>query len=124
MADITDGTSNTFLFGERLGGATIYQGRTPMSSPFGGVNGGGWADFLNGEHWPNGSLYDGTPGPDGGPCIINCTNLRSAGFYAMHPGGCQFAMCDGSVQFIVGTVNPHTFASMLTRQKGEMFRAP
>jgi prepilin-type N-terminal cleavage/methylation domain-containing protein/prepilin-type processing-associated H-X9-DG protein len=127
MGDITDGTSNTFLFGERLGGDRIYMGRSLAPAEFqvfGPVNGGGWADFLNGEHWPNGSLYDGTLGPDGGPCIINCNNLRSSGFYAMHPGGCQFALCDGSVQFIMSTVNAHTFASMITRQKGEVFEQP
>jgi prepilin-type N-terminal cleavage/methylation domain-containing protein/prepilin-type processing-associated H-X9-DG protein len=122
IASIKDGTSNTILIGERLGGSDIYFKRTLMNlGPLNGANGGGWADFLNGEHWPNGSLYDGYPGPDGGPCIINCSNLRSAGFYAFHPSGAHFLMGDGSVRFITDTVKQHTFASMITREKGEVF---
>ena len=69
----------------------------------------------------SGSLHDGTPGPDGGPCAINCSNLRGAGFYAFHPAGAQFLMGDGSVKFIGENVKAHTFASMITRQKGEVY---
>jgi hypothetical protein len=122
ISDIKDGTSNTVMIGERIGGAKIYFGKNEVDlGPVNGLNGGGWADFLNGEHWLAGSLYSGEPGPDGGPCPINCTNLRSAGFYAMHPGGAHFVLGDGSVQFIIETVQAHTFASMITREKGERF---
>jgi len=122
ISNIKDGTSHTILIGERVGGADIYQLRNTVDlGPYGGANGGGWADFLNGEHWLAGALYDGTLGTDGGPCAINCTNLRSAGFYAGHPTGCHFSLCDGSVTFITDTVKQHTFASMITREKGEVF---
>jgi len=129
IGDIQDGTSNTFLLGERVGGPDIWlvgKALDPnyMGGVYHGVNGGGWGDFLNGEHWMSGSLYDGTPGPDGGPCPINCSSARGAGFYGFHPGGCQFLLGDASVRFIAQTVDRYTFAGLITREKGEPVSAP
>ncbi len=119
--DISDGTSNTFLLGERVGGSDIYrrgQIDDTLSSTMGGGNGGAWGDFLNGEHWPEGSLADGTPG--GGPCIMNCSNIRSTGFMSFHAGGAQFVMADGSVRFISENIGAYTFAALITRAGGEI----
>jgi prepilin-type N-terminal cleavage/methylation domain-containing protein len=130
IASVLDGTANTIFVGERTGGGQVYLAAgqpAPGGSPwdeFRLTNGGGWGDILNGEHWYSGSLYDGTPGPDGGPCAINCTNRRSAGFYAFHPGGAQFGVADGSVRFISETVDAFTFAAISTRKKGEMAQMP
>jgi len=129
MADIKDGTSSTILLGERVGGPEMWwKGKevpiTYMGGALHGVNGGGWGDFLNGEHWLRGALYDGRPGPDGGPCGINCSSIRGDGFYGFHPGGCQFAYCDGSVRFLVESVAPFILAGMITREKGEVFSLP
>jgi prepilin-type processing-associated H-X9-DG protein len=122
IADITDGTSNTILIAERLGGGTIYVGRSPRTtSPYdllGMANGGGWGDILNGEHWPQGSVQNETA-PVGGPCAINCTNRRGAGFYSFHPGGAMFLLADGSVTFFSETVEPYVLASYITRRGGE-----
>jgi prepilin-type N-terminal cleavage/methylation domain-containing protein/prepilin-type processing-associated H-X9-DG protein len=120
IRDVTDGTSNTFLLGERVGGTTIYRVRTPDSAyttAFGGQNGGAWGDFLNGEHWLSGSLYDGTVG--GGPCAINCTNARSQGFYSFHDGGAIFLMADGSVRFISANIAAQTMGGLITRAKSD-----
>jgi prepilin-type N-terminal cleavage/methylation domain-containing protein/prepilin-type processing-associated H-X9-DG protein len=119
--DITDGTSNTFLVGERVGGSNVYRRKqidAAMTSVAGPSQGGAWGDFLNGEHWPNGSLYDGTG--DGGPCIINCTNLRSRGHMSFHDGGAQFLMGDGAVRFVSENISAQTFAGLYTRGKGEV----
>jgi prepilin-type processing-associated H-X9-DG protein len=124
IGDITDGASNTLLVAERTGGNVIYlKGGRVAGAPwnlFGPSNGGGWGDLINGEQWLEGSLYDGTLGPNGGPCGINCTNLAGGSFYSFHAGGCHFVMCDGSVRFIAEGISQFTLAALITRQKGEI----
>ncbi len=130
IGDVTDGTSNTAMIGERVGGDEIYVqgGKRATTAQYPALtylqltNGGGWGDILNGEHWYQGSLHDGTdPTGDGGPCAVNCTNIRSSGFYSFHPGGAQFALADGSVRFVSETVAAFAFASLTTRARGEVF---
>ncbi|MGI6418324.1 MAG: DUF1559 domain-containing protein [Thermoguttaceae bacterium] len=129
ISDIIDGTSNTILIGERVGGNAIYLkgGRTATDADLApdtvaqkiGENGGGWGDFLNSDVWMQGALYDGRRGPSGGPCGINCNNIRGDSFYSFHPGGAQFLMCDGSVQFLSESVHQYSLAARITRAGGE-----
>ncbi|HAH47386.1 MAG TPA: prepilin-type cleavage/methylation domain-containing protein, partial [Planctomycetaceae bacterium] len=122
MSDIIDGSSNTILLGERVGGTNIYSGTTrnaALTTAYRPTNGGGWGDLLNGDHWYKGSLRDGTDGADGGPCAINCTNGRSFGFLSFHVGGAHFLLGDGAVRFISANIGGYTFASLTTRAGGE-----
>jgi len=127
MADIRDGTSNTMLVGERVGGPTLYiKGGRPDTTGFipGTENGGYWGTILNGFAMPFiGSTSDGL-GTAGGSCAINCTNRLAQGFYAFHPGGAQFLVCDGSCRFMSETVEAFVFASFITRSGGETFSMP
>lgn len=126
IRDFTDGTSNTILIGERVGGSNIYkkgQVDSTLTAALGGTNGGGWGDILNGENWIAGSLYDGTPSPfspNGGPCAVNCSNARGAGLYSFHTGGAQVLLGDGSVRFISANVAQLTLASLVTKARGEV----
>ncbi len=123
IGDIKDGTANTAVIGERVGGDTIYMkgGQiSPMSGTLGPANGGGWGDIMNGEMWYGGSLHDGSNLPTDGTCAINCTNYRSAGFYSFHPGGAQFCLADGSVRFVSETIDAFTLAALTTRSRGEI----
>jgi len=129
-ADLRDGTANTFLLGERTGGAEIYNAGglpanlSPMSAAQQALtkatNGGGWGDVLNAEHWVGGSLSSGVTGTMAqGSCAINCTNARGRGFFCFHAGGAHFVMADGAVRFVSQNVTQFTFAGLVTRKKGE-----
>lgn len=131
---MTDGTSNTFLVGERTGGPEIYVGTKPapaLSAILIPTNGGGWGDMLNGENWISGGLhasnYDDTnplPFLAEGPCGINCNNIRGRSFHSFHTGGATFGLGDGSVQFFSQNTDAFVIAAMITREKGETFTMP
>jgi hypothetical protein len=118
---VTDGPSNTFVIGERTGSGAIYHQTAVFMSgnALTAANGGGWGDFLNGENWLQGCLYDGTNTPNGGPCGINCSSLRGDSFHSFHTGGCHFLMGDGAVRFISASINQFTMAALITRDGGE-----
>lgn len=124
IADVLDGTSNTIMIGERTGGRVIYLGTraAPLTqAPYNqlvAVNGGGWGDLLNGYHWVMGTSQDGTA-LQGGPCAINCNNIRGQSYHSFHSAGANFLLADGSVRLVSATVDALTFASMLTRRGGE-----
>lgn len=131
IASILDGTSNTIVVGERTGGGKLFvaNGREAPSAyaALAQANGGGWGDVLNGYHYIKGSLADGTPiqpTDPGGPCAINCSNCRNAGYYSFHPGGAEFLLGDGSVKLIAETTDAYVFAAMITRQNGETVQMP
>lgn len=129
-----DGTSNTFLIGERTGGSQIYVGTTTapeLAALLVPTNGGGWGDVLNGENWMSGGLFANSYDPSNpaaylqeGPCGINCTNIRGRSFHCFHTGGAHFGLGDGSVQFLSENTDAFIIAAMITRQKGEVFAMP
>jgi len=146
IAGVTDGTSNTFLFGEM--------------SRFRNEPGGSYFNFGNatgafqGPPWTGDSAWPGDVRPTSGAFVIPklnappdttgnviancfatavyppdwvnvpaCQNLGQWAFRSNHPGGGNFAFADGSVKFIRDTVSMPTYRALGTRAGEEVISA-
>ena len=121
IAHVEDGTSNTLIIGE-------VTGKGP------GTNGGHfWVsgnvldtrDGINGPFTAPGGTY-----PRWAPPLYG---LYSTGFASFHPGGCHFALADGSVRFISEDISsgerpasqpPSVLYALTTRAGGEIVSIP
>ncbi|MBA4190374.1 MAG: hypothetical protein C0467_20495 [Planctomycetaceae bacterium] len=124
IADITDGTSNTFLAGE----ASVSQNVTPSNTNSGQFPiwaGGGWgaSGGCNGTTGIGSTLRiaDGTgsaPYTFAAPNLTTPTN-NDAAFASMHTAGANFVMGDASVRFVNYGTTPAALAAAASRNGGE-----
>ena len=144
IADFSDGTSNTFFFGEMsrfpTEPANIFQFMT-LTSAWGdstwstsGIRVTGGAFVIPALNSPPdtstgatvlSACFAGTAQPPdwlknanipGGPC----NTLGQWAFRSFHPGGGNFAMADGSVKFIKNSINLVTYRALGTRNLAEI----
>jgi prepilin-type N-terminal cleavage/methylation domain-containing protein/prepilin-type processing-associated H-X9-DG protein len=105
IASITDGTSNTFLFGEAAWGR-LGAGRDSEQQEWQWWTSGNYGDsmFI--------TLFPANPqrrvGDFGGVPGIN-TSIYVLAASSFHPGGVNFCMADGSVRFIKDSINVAPF---------------
>ena len=103
IADITDGTSNTFLFGEHSkGGLYAYDPKYAVSD--GGWNSGRYYDTLVATYYPP-NVGQGSSNAG------NTTYYYPTAATSYHPGGVNYAFSDGSVRFIKNTINSWAYSS-------------
>jgi prepilin-type N-terminal cleavage/methylation domain-containing protein/prepilin-type processing-associated H-X9-DG protein len=108
MADIVDGTSNTFAVGERET-LTCFSGTwVGIRNPGGGSNKG--PIVVIGHSRPK--LNQPDP-----PIAYNDTAGCGEGFSSLHPGGAQFALCDGSVRFVANGIEHNWVNNTATGHK-------
>jgi prepilin-type N-terminal cleavage/methylation domain-containing protein/prepilin-type processing-associated H-X9-DG protein len=121
LADITDGTSNTLLAGERPPSPDFWCGCWYASGAAGG-NG----DVALGVRERNGRFDAAVRDCPAGPYAFGpgrpddmCDVFH---FWSLHPGGANFALCDGSVRFLPHAANA-TLPALATRAGGEVAAA-
>ncbi len=109
IRDITDGTSNTILFGERTG-------KKVGTSDF---KAGLWVGVRDNESGAYTCIGRGPGSTTDYVNAINSTNTWELG-HSLHPGGANFAMCDGSVKFYPETINLVAYRYLIQRDDGEV----
>jgi len=116
IPEIRDGTSNTFLLSECAGRPDEWNaGKLAIAN---GQVDGGWAD-TNNEYITHGYDQTGTTTP--GPCHTNCTNNNEV--YSFHSGGAHHVFADGSVRFIMSSMDIRQFVRFIT-MRGEEVTPP
>jgi prepilin-type N-terminal cleavage/methylation domain-containing protein/prepilin-type processing-associated H-X9-DG protein len=106
LKDIVDGTSATFLLGE-----TDFMPKGKPSTEYGGL----WAYGYIGYSW--GSTFH--------PFNKHNNTVTVYGaFRSQHPGGGNFALCDGSTRHIATGIEHSLYKALSTRFNGEAIQAP
>jgi prepilin-type processing-associated H-X9-DG protein len=125
LADITDGTSTTFLFGERFHHDPEFDRRRPIFFPKNGPLAGwgmwGWVALGVSQSTlstPVSINYRVPPGGD-----YSAVEDRLCAFGSGHPGGANFAFADGSVHFLSDSIPLLTLQALSTRAGGEVVSA-
>ncbi len=108
---ITDGTSNTFLIGEKHIRPNSLRGKNEDRSVFGGQNNS--VRRMAGIA-PNGDQRTLMPPEAQTPALANTC------FGGPHSGVCVFVFCDGSVKSVTTTVTPGTLSSLSSRADGQV----
>jgi prepilin-type N-terminal cleavage/methylation domain-containing protein/prepilin-type processing-associated H-X9-DG protein len=125
IADITDGTSNTLLFGERFHRDPEADRRLPPGSgPLGGL--GKWAYVASVHVGGQVTLSAAVPINYGMPADGDWASAapdRICAFGSGHPGGANFALGDGSVRFLRASTSLPTLQALSTRCGGEVVSA-
>jgi prepilin-type N-terminal cleavage/methylation domain-containing protein/prepilin-type processing-associated H-X9-DG protein len=135
LADVSDGASNTLLFGERSHvdsefdrlalavGSTWYPlGNTGKWAGVSATSGGSLPQHLLSAPVPiNYRVPAGIPGEEflGGAQVD-----RLCAFGSGHPGGANFAFADGSVRFLSDQTDLATLEALSTRAGGEVVSPP
>jgi prepilin-type processing-associated H-X9-DG protein len=151
ISGVTDGTSNTTLFGEMsrfknepADPYNFYEFTAVFPASDFNPNASNAKEYfpqtraftfprMNSPNDPTGQAWQKVFGVCGTgyaiptDWLINCpqalTTLGEWAFRSNHPGGCNFAFSDGSVKFIKQSVSDQVYQALGTRAQGEVISA-
>jgi prepilin-type N-terminal cleavage/methylation domain-containing protein len=121
LTDITDGTSNTLMVGERPPAGDHYWGWWSVSDYDCLLSVQNYIQFYSCSY-PSCQLPGIFNPPTPRAQDANFFNMESDHFYSMHTGGSNWALGDGSVRFIPYSAQAITIP-MASRNGGEVFDA-
>lgn len=150
ISAFTDGTSNTFAIGEAASGKDMCEGLgctvRLQQQPGENTSIFGWLVGATNpsSFFAGGFRYSGSYGSTVEPLnkypvtdsFFDEANFNSflpswnggthriSNFRSFHPAGAQFAMCDGSVQFLAESIDLVTYRALSTIQGGEVVTLP
>src|SRR5262249_22855035 len=120
---ITDGASNTLMFGERYGlcssGGSLWAYRNTDPAPTSPAY-LGWARMaFFPTNWDsnNKSMPFTSVPPQNKPLVANCSPYNMQAFTA---GGCQISMCDGSVRSVKSSINSTVWFAVVWPDDGQV----
>jgi hypothetical protein len=120
IANVTDGTSNTFLFGEKHVRRDTQFGRKEDRTVYGATNSNNYRRFAG-----KGSDFSASSG-NGRYEIARYDRLQviqtidNRSFGSRHSGVCQFVLVDGSVRMVKETVDIDVLTYLAARDDGQV----
>ncbi|WZP00918.1 DUF1559 domain-containing protein [Isosphaeraceae bacterium EP7] len=112
MASVTDGTSNTVLYGEGLPDEDANNEMWGFT--------GGSAGVTIPLNWKTNGRNEACVGNWNSVDWTCRYSYAARGFKSRHPGGANFTFADGSVRFLKSSINRASYAAIGSRNGGEI----
>jgi prepilin-type N-terminal cleavage/methylation domain-containing protein/prepilin-type processing-associated H-X9-DG protein len=126
IASVTDGTSNTIAYGEHAHGLFSRTADSNGISDFNDWNwwvSGNFGDTLFTTYFPMNPQKKLATGYCEGGAFIQGDDMVTAAS-SFHPGGANFAFCDGSVRFLKESIDSWSIDQATCLPQGVTYQAP